>query len=84
MITLQVPATDVRVGDVVGCSEIDYVVRTIRRVNHDGIPADVRKLGGWIDLTGDSEDGYFQRHYGGEESYYALPTEMIDIQRNDQ
>lgn len=81
-ILLQVIATEVQVGDVVCCcSEVDYIVRMTRRVDHERIPQAIRDVGGWVDLTGDSADGYFKRHYDGEESYYAYPTEMIQIKR---
>jgi len=78
---LQIPATEVQIGDVVGCSEVDYIVRMIQRVNHERIPQAIRDVGGWVDLTGDSADGYFMNIYGGEESYYAYPTEMIQVKR---
>lgn len=80
---MMIKATDVRVGDVVGCSEVDYIVRTIERVTHDGVPQDIRALGGWVNLTGDSADGHFTRHYGGEESYYAMPNEIITVKREN-
>jgi hypothetical protein len=78
---LQVLATEVQVGDTVSCSEVDYIVRMTRRVNHAGIPQAIRDVGGWVDLTGDSADKYFTNIYGGEESYYAYPTEMIQVKR---
>jgi hypothetical protein len=80
---MMIKATDVRVGDVVGCSEVDYIVRTIDRVSHDGVPQDIRDAGGWVNLTGDSADKYFQRHYDGEESYYAMPDEIITVKREN-
>lgn len=80
---MMVRATDVRVGDVVGCSEVDYVVSEIKRVSSSSTPQAVRNAGGWVNLIGDSAEGYFQRHYGGEESYYAMPDEIITIKRDN-
>jgi hypothetical protein len=78
----RVKATDVQVGDVVvELSEVDYRVKSVSRVNHIGIPADVRSRGGWVSIVGDSDDNYFTKYYGGEEDYYALPTQMINVLR---
>lgn len=82
MIEIQVPATEVKVGDIVGCSEVDYRVKAIRRVNHEGIPAKIREVGGWVSLAGDSDSGYFKKYYDGEEDYYAHPDEMITVKRD--
>jgi hypothetical protein len=80
--TLEVKATQVQVGDVVvGLSVVDYTVKRIKRVKNENVPADVVKMGGWVSLKGDTEDGYFKRLYGGQEDFYALPTEMITVQR---
>lgn len=81
MIELRIRATQVRVGDIVGCSEVDYIVKTVRRVTGGIIPQDIQAQGGWVSLAGDTADGYFARHYDGEEDYYAMPTEMIDVKR---
>lgn len=80
-------ATEVQVGDIVGCSEVDYIVKTIRRVPSrviDGkeyVPQDIRDAGGWVSLAGDSADSHFMNQYGGEEDYYAYPNEMILVKR---
>jgi hypothetical protein len=79
---MEVKATDVQVGDkVIDLSEVDFIVATIRRVAHEGVPAEIRSVGGWVSLAGDSTDKYFQRYYDGEEDYYAHPTEIIKIER---
>lgn len=87
---VQVKATEVQVGDIVGCSEVSYRVKNIRRVTtsvregKEYVPQDIRDVGGWVSLAGDSDDGYFMRVYGGEEDYYAYPTEMITVTREDE
>ena len=84
MIRIEVPATDVQVGDMLinfeGCEV--YVVEkvTMHPVNGNE-PATVRDNGGWIDITGDTPEGFFRSNYGGPESYYTYPTQRVTVER---
>ena len=79
---LQVPATEVQVGDkVLHLPEHDSIVREIKRRPGHPQGVEVDSLGGWVSLAGDSEDGYFQRFYEDEQDYYAYPLEMITVER---
>jgi hypothetical protein len=82
MMILEVLATEVQVGDkVIDLSEVDYIVREVSRRSGPNVPDAINKHGGWVSIVGDSDDGYFEKHYDGEEDYYAAPTQVIKVER---
>lgn len=84
MLKITIRADQVRPGDTTVdlSTEMDFTVRAVDRAPISPLtPAEIAAVGGWVDLVGDSEDGYYQRTYEDEQSYYAAPDQMITVLR---
>lgn len=76
-------ADQIQVGDLIDPEvEMAYIVERTSRQSPDLAPAEIKAVGGWVSLVGDTTDGYYRGYYEGPQDYYAAPDALISVHRD--
>lgn len=84
LVQMTIRADQVQPGDITIDLPVekDYVIAQIMRVVGDLVPTEIVAAGGWVNLMGDTPDGYYMRWYESVQAYYAAPDQGVTVVRD--